>query len=148
MTKDRKLHTTMTCLFEQAQVAVGSSTYPVLRYTLTSSKSGPDVSNISFKEGVMPIYIALTNVSAEGRKAIKEDPARIKANNREIEAMGVKILGQYATLGQYDFINIFEAPNDDAIFKVALNLTGRGVDQVQTLAAKTLDDFIATTKSK
>jgi len=96
----------------------------------------------------MPIYIALTNVSAEGRKAIKEDPARIKANNREIEAMGVKILGQYATLGQYDFINIFEAPNDDAIFKVALNLTGRGVDKVQTLTAKTLDDFIATTKSK
>ena len=96
----------------------------------------------------MPIYIALTNVSAEGRNAIKEDPARIKANNREIEAMGVKILAQYATLGQYDFINIFEAPNDDAIFKVALNLTGRGVDQVQTLAAKTLDYFIATTKRK
>jgi len=94
----------------------------------------------------MPIYIAFTNVSAEGRKAIKEDPARIKANNHEIEAMGVKILAQYATLGQYDFINIFEAPNDDAIFKVALNLTGRGVAQVQTLAAKTLDDFIAATK--
>lgn len=96
----------------------------------------------------MPIYIALTNVSAEGRQAIKEDPARIKANNREIEDMGVKILAQYATLGQYDFINIFEAPNDDAIFKVALNLTGRGVDQVQTLVAKTMDDFIATTKRK
>jgi len=96
----------------------------------------------------MPIYIALTNVSAEGRKAIKEDPSRIKANNSEIEAMGVKILGQYATLGQYDFINIFEAPNDDTIFKVALNLTGRGIDQVQTLAAKTLDDFITTTKRK
>jgi len=96
----------------------------------------------------MPIYIALTNVSAEGRKAIKEDPARIKANNREIEAMGVKIIAQYATLGQYDFINIFEAPNDEAIFKVALNLTGRGVDQVQTLTAKTLDEFIAATKRK
>jgi uncharacterized protein with GYD domain len=94
----------------------------------------------------MPIYIALTNVSAEGRKAIKEDPARIKANNRELEAMGVKILAQYATLGQYDFINIFEAPDDNTIFKVALNLTGRGVDQVQTLTAKTLDDFIAATK--
>jgi uncharacterized protein with GYD domain len=96
----------------------------------------------------MPIYIALTNVSSEGRKAIKEDPARIKANNREIEAMGVKILAQYATLGQYDFINIFEAPNDEAIFKVALNLTGRGVDKVQTLTAKTLDEFIAATKGK
>jgi uncharacterized protein with GYD domain len=96
----------------------------------------------------MPIYIALTNVSAEGRKAMKEDPSKIKANNKEIEAMGVKIIAQYATLGQYDFINIFEAPNDDAIFKVALNLTGRGLDKVQTLSAKTLDDFIATTKKK
>lgn len=96
----------------------------------------------------MPIYIALTNVSAEGRKAIKEDPARIKANNKEIEAMGVKIIAQYATLGRYDFINIFEAPNDDTIYKVSLNLTGRGVDRVQTLAAKTLDDFIASTKRK
>ena len=96
----------------------------------------------------MPIYIALTNVSAEGRKAIKEDPAKIKANNKEIEAMGVKIIAQYATLGQYDFINIFEAPNDEAIYKVALNLTGRGVDRVQTLPAKTLDEFIAATKKK
>jgi uncharacterized protein with GYD domain len=100
------------------------------------------------KEGVMPIYIALTNVSAEGRKAMREDPSRIKANNKEIEAMGVKILAQYATLGQYDFINIFDAPNDDTIFKVALNLTGRGIDKVQTLTAKTLDDFIAATKDK
>ena len=96
----------------------------------------------------MPIYIALTNISDEGRKAIKEDPARIKANNQELEAMGVKVLAQYATLGQYDFVNIFEAPNDDAIFKVAVNLTGRGVAQVQTLSAKTIDDFIATAKKK
>jgi len=96
----------------------------------------------------MPIYIALTNVSSEGRKAIKEDPARIKANNKEIEAMGVKIIAQYATLGRYDFINIFEAPNDEAIYRVALNLTGRGVDRVQTLPARTLDEFIAATKKK
>jgi uncharacterized protein with GYD domain len=96
----------------------------------------------------MPIYIVLINVSAEGRKGIKEDPASIKAKNKEIEAKGVKILAQYATLGQYDFINIFEAPDDDTIFKAALNLAGRGVDKSQTLTAKTLDDFIAATKKK
>ena len=94
----------------------------------------------------MPIYIALTNLSAEGRKAIAKDPSRIKANNREIEAMGVKVLGQYATLGQYDFISIFEAPNEDAIFKVAAQLTGSGVAKVQTLAAKNADEFIAAIK--
>lgn len=94
----------------------------------------------------MPIYIALTNLSAEGRKAIAKDPARIKANNHEIEAMGVKVIAQYAVLGQWDFINIFEAPDDDAIFKVAALETGKGVASVQTLVAKTADEFIAAVK--
>ena len=96
----------------------------------------------------MAYYLMLTTLTGEGRKKMEEYPELLKELNKEVEVMGVKILAQYATLGQYDFINIFEAPNDDAIFKVALNLTGRGVDQVQTLAAKTLDDFIATTKRK
>ena len=94
----------------------------------------------------MAIYIALTNLSSSGRKAIAKDPSRIKANNKEIEAMGVKILAQYAVLGQYDFITVFEAPNEDAIFKVATHVTGSGVAQVQTLAAKSADDFIRAVK--
>jgi len=98
------------------------------------------------KEVAMPVYIALITLSDEGRKAIKEDPAKIKANNRELEAMGVKVLGQYATLGQYDFVNIFEAKNDDVILKASLHLSGRGVAHAQTLTAKTVDDFIAVTK--
>lgn len=96
----------------------------------------------------MPIYITCTNVSPAGRKAIKENPSRIKANNKEIEASGVKILAQYATLGQFDFINIWEAPNEAAIFKIAVDLTGKGIDRVQTLSAMTLDDFIAATTIK
>ena len=94
----------------------------------------------------MPIYIALTNLSAEGRNAVREDPAKVMTNKRALESVGVKVLAQYATLGQYDFVNIFEADNDDAIFRAAVHLTGRGVAQVQTLVAKTIDDFVATTK--
>ena len=94
----------------------------------------------------MAIFITMTNLSPEGRKALQKDLSRIKANNKELEAMGVKVLAQYATLGQYDFINIFEAPNADAIFKVAFHLTGKGIAQVQTMEAKNLDDFIAATK--
>ncbi len=94
----------------------------------------------------MPVYIALITLNDEGRKVIKDDPARIKANNRELEAIGVKVLAQYATLGQYDFVNIFEAKNDDSIFKAAVHLSGKGVAQAQTLTAKSVDDFIAATK--
>ena len=39
--------------------------------------------------------------------------------------MGAKVLAQYAVLGQYDFINIVEAPNNDAIV-VSLELASRG----------------------
>ena len=94
----------------------------------------------------MPIYIAMTTLNDQGKEVLKKNPARIKEHNKLLAAMGVKVLGQYATLGQYDFINIFEAPNDDAIFKVALQLSGKGVQSSITLAAKTIDDFIAATK--
>ncbi len=94
----------------------------------------------------MPIYVMLTNLTDEGRKTIKEKPERIKEVNKEVENMGVKILAQYALLGQYDFINIIEAPSNEAISRVALELGARGTLQTTTLAAMTLDDFINTMK--
>jgi uncharacterized protein with GYD domain len=56
--------------------------------------------------------------------------------------MGVKILGQYVVLGQYDFINVLEAPNNETIARVATELASRGTLHTSTLAALTLDDFI------
>ena len=95
----------------------------------------------------MPVYIALTVLNEAGRKAMKEDPARIKAHNKQLARFGVKVLAQYATLGQYDFVNVFEAASDDAIYKAAVQLTGGGVLQTITLAAKTADDFIAAAQA-
>jgi uncharacterized protein with GYD domain len=60
--------------------------------------------------------------------------------------MGVKILAQYAVLGQYDFVNILEAPSNAAIAKVAIELGARGTLQTMTMVAMTLDDFIASMK--
>ena len=94
----------------------------------------------------MPIYIMLTTLTDEGRKTIKEKPERIRQVNKEVEAMGAKILAQYALLGQYDFINILEAPSNEDIAKVALELGSRGTLQTMTLAAMTLDNFIAKIK--
>jgi uncharacterized protein with GYD domain len=88
----------------------------------------------------------MTNLTDEGRKTVKTNPDRIKEVNKEVEAMGVKILSQYVTLGQYDFINVIEAPNNETIAKVATELGSRGTLQTSTLAALTLDDFISTLK--
>ncbi len=94
----------------------------------------------------MPIYVMLTSLTDEGRKTIKEKPERIKEVNTEVENMGVKILAQYALLGQYDFVNIIEAPGIEVMSKVAIELGARGTLQTMTLAAMTLDDFIASMK--
>jgi len=94
----------------------------------------------------MPLYIMMTNLTDEGRKTVKTNPQRIKEVNKEVESMGVKIIAQYVTLGQYDFINILDAPNNETIAKVATELGSRGTLQTSTLAALTLDEFISSLK--
>jgi len=89
----------------------------------------------------MPIYIMLTNLTDEGRKTVKEKPERIKEVNKEVEKMGVKILNQYALLGAYDFVNIIEAPDNQTVARVAIELGSRGTLQTTTLAALSIDEF-------
>jgi len=88
----------------------------------------------------------LTTLTDEGRKTITENPGRIKEVNKEVEAMGAKVLSQYAVLGPYDFVNILDAPNNEAVSKVAIALGSRGTLQTMTLAAMDIDAFIATLK--
>ena len=94
----------------------------------------------------MAYYVMLTTLTDEGRKSIRENPERIREVNKEVEAMGVKIIAQYALLGQYDFVNILDAPDNKTVVKVAIELGARGTLQTTTLAAMSLDDFISSIK--
>ncbi len=89
----------------------------------------------------MGIYVMLTTLTDEGRKTVKSNPKRLKEVNKEVEAMGVKILAQYALLGPYDFINILEAPDNKTVTKVALELGSRGTLQTMTMAAMSVDEL-------
>ena len=94
----------------------------------------------------MAIYVMMTTLTDEGRKTIKANPQRIKEVNKEVEDMGVKILHQYAVLGQYDFVNILEAKTNEAVSRMAIELGSRGTLQTMTMAAMELDDFINNLK--
>ncbi len=94
----------------------------------------------------MAIYIALSNLTDEGRKTIKQKPDRIKEVNKEIESMGIKVLGQYAVLGSYDFITLLDAPDNEAVLKMSVELGSRGTVQLITLPALSVDEFIKTLK--
>ena len=91
-------------------------------------------------------YIMLSTLTDEGRKTLKMRPERIKEVNKEIDEMGVKVLSQYAVLGPYDFVNIVEAPSNEAISRVAIELGSRGTVKIMTLAAIPIDDFVRKLK--
>ena len=74
----------------------------------------------------MPYFIMLTTLTGEGRKTLMKNPGRILEVNREVEEMGAKILAQYAIIGQWDFINILQAPSNEVIARVAAQLGARG----------------------
>jgi len=94
----------------------------------------------------MAKFLMLTTLTDEGRKTIIENPGRIKEVNKEVEAMGTKILAQYALLGPYDFVNILEAPSNEVISRVAVALGSRGTLQTMTMAAMDVDAFIGGLK--
>ncbi len=94
----------------------------------------------------MPRYILLSKLTDEGWKTIKSRPERIIEVNRELEALGVKVLSQYATLGKYDFINVVEAADNKTVAKVSIELGSRGTIQITTMPAIPIDEFIKSIK--
>ncbi|MGZ4903007.1 MAG: GYD domain-containing protein, partial [Halobacteriota archaeon] len=70
----------------------------------------------------MPMYILLSTLTPEGRKTVKDRPNRIQEVDREMEALGVKVISQHAVIGPYDFVNLVEAPNNEAIMRASAEL--------------------------
>jgi uncharacterized protein with GYD domain len=95
----------------------------------------------SGEEKDMPTFVMLTNLTSEGVQTLKNNPSRIQEVNKEVEQLGVTVKEQWATLGQYDFITIVEAPDEKIMAKVSVELGSRGTMSSQTLAAISAEDF-------
>jgi uncharacterized protein with GYD domain len=89
----------------------------------------------------MPTYVMLTNLTPEGVQTLKNNPSRVSEVNKEVEQLGVKVKEQWATLGQYDFITVVEAPDDKTMAKVSVELGSRGTMSSQTLSAMPTEEL-------
>jgi uncharacterized protein with GYD domain len=92
----------------------------------------------------MAIYVLLSRLSQQGVATLKSNPDRLREVNRDVEELGAKVLHQWATLGEFDFVNIVEAPDTATIARVSVALGARGSTKIQTLPALTIDEFIET----
>ena len=96
----------------------------------------------------MATYVLLTKVSSAGVKTLQANPRRIKEVNKEIEAQGARVIAQYATLGRYDFVNIVEAKDPEAIARLSVSLGARGTLSIETLPAIPVESFIRAIGAK
>ena len=92
----------------------------------------------------MPVYIMLSTLTVQGVQTLKSNPERLRAVNQDVEELGCKVLHQWATLGEFDFVNVVEAPDEATMARVSLELGSRGTARFETLAAIPIDDFIAS----
>ena len=90
----------------------------------------------------MATYIMLSTLTDEGRKTLKERPERLQAVNKEVEAMGAQVKAQFATMGGYDFVNIIDAPSNEVMQRLAVELGSRGTIKITTLPAIGVEDFV------
>ena len=94
----------------------------------------------------MPKFVMLSTLGPDGSARIRENPERLREVRGEVEAMGGKVIEQFALLGSWDFLNIIEAPDERTMARVATTLAARGTLKTLTLTAIEIEDFIATMK--
>lgn len=91
----------------------------------------------------MPVYVLLSTLSEHGVSCVVQDPTCLRQISMDIENLGVKVLDQYATLGQYDFVHVVEAPDNETVARVSMELIAKGHIKPLTLPTISLNDFIS-----
>jgi uncharacterized protein with GYD domain len=94
----------------------------------------------------MATYIMLSTLTDEGRKTLKERPERMQEVNKELETMGARVTHQFAVLGGYDFVNVIEAPSNEVMARIAVELGSRGTIKITTLPAISVSTFVEMLK--
>jgi uncharacterized protein with GYD domain len=77
-------------------------------------------------------------------QTLKSNPERLRQVSQDVEELGARVLHQWATLGEYDFVNVIEAPDIETVARVSVALAARGSTRIQTLPALEIEDFLAT----
>jgi len=83
----------------------------------------------------MPSYVMLANWTDQGARQVKESPRRVDAAKKMLQEMGGEFRSLYMTMGDYDLILIYEAPDDAVAARFTLLLGQMGAVRTTTLKA-------------
>lgn len=88
----------------------------------------------------VPHYITLMRWTSQGLAGLPAWRERVEEGEHIIEAANGKLIGVYVTLGRYDVVEIFEAPDDEVAVEILMKLQRLGAEQTETLRAFTREE--------
>jgi uncharacterized protein with GYD domain len=94
----------------------------------------------------VPVYISLMKWTSPGLGGLPAWRDRLDDGDRAIEERGGKLIGVYVTLGRYDVVEVFEAPDDETAAAILVAVTRDGNVTTETLRAFTRDEAEAIVK--
>ena len=83
----------------------------------------------------MPAYVMLANWTEQGARQVKDSPRRLDSAKKALSEMGGEFKALYMTLGEYDLVVIYEAPDDAVAARFSLVLGQMGAVRTRTLKA-------------
>jgi uncharacterized protein with GYD domain len=91
----------------------------------------------------MPLYLMLSRLTDKGVQTLNSNPSRLREVNRDVEELGARVLHQWASLGEYDFVNVVEAPDDRTLMKISVRLGARGSVKFESLPLVPIDEVLS-----
>jgi len=123
------------CFFGAALCFAGDPQIATTKLDESESKAAPET------EKVKPTYISLVKFTEKGIQNAKQTTQRLDAWAAKVQSMGVTIKQMYWTLGEYDQVCIFEAPDDETAASVLLAANMLGNIRSQAMRAFTAADM-------
>ena len=83
----------------------------------------------------MTTYIMLAKWTEQGALKVKDSPSRLDAAKKALGAMGGEFKFFFMTMGRFDMVAVYEAPDDAIAARFTLQLGMLGNVQTETLKA-------------
>jgi uncharacterized protein with GYD domain len=88
----------------------------------------------------MPHYVSLMRWTSQGIAGLPAWRERVEEGERVIQEAGGSLVGVYVTLGRYDVVEVFEAPDDEVAVEILMKLQRFGAEHTETLRAFTREE--------
>jgi uncharacterized protein with GYD domain len=94
----------------------------------------------------MASFVVLITETQQGETNITDSVSRANAFRQEATAMGIQVQSTYWTMGEYDGVLIFDAPDDETAAAAMCKLNAKGAVRTRTMRAFSADEMNAIFK--